>query len=265
MKKYIIFLCAVLVAGCTKIIDVEYEEIDDMYVVQAYFSVENSYILLDKSCNMDEPMQSDGISTATISINGENSGICRFEHISDGCYMPIESANFVAGEDYTLSVEIEDERFTSTARLYAQPIIDEITFSQQQFTADMNLVFCTVTIQDIEGEDNYYRYRFRYFATEDEEEGLVPSWSLVKQGEDGEKIWIMTHLYTDEDRDLEDGDEITIEVQAIDRGAYEYFYTLSLSGNSSTNPTSNLEGGCLGFFSPYSLTSITKIFSYDDL
>ncbi len=129
----------------------------------------------------------------------------------------------------------------------------------------MNLIFCTVTIQDIEGEENYYRYRFRYFANEDEEEGLEPDWSLVKEGEDGEKIWIMTHLYTQDDREMEDGDEITIEIQAIDRGAYEFFYTLGLSGDSSSNATTNLEGGCLGFFSPYSLTSITKIFSYDDL
>jgi hypothetical protein len=56
-----------------------------------------------------------------------------------------------------------------------------------------------------------------------------------------------------------ENDTLTIEVQSIDKAAYDYFTTLksisgfeSLESASPANPTSNFSNGALGYFSAYS-------------
>ncbi len=266
MKNYILAVLALLTMSCSTVIDVEYEQIEPLYVVQSVLSDEGSYVRLTQSGNMDEPLIVDGVEEAQVSVVGEDGDSFTMEYFAEGYYFPFFSQQLVEGQNYTLNVEVDGQKFTSTALLPSTPVISDVIFSQQQFTADMNLVFCTVAILDTPDQENYYRYRFRYFVTDDveEESGEEPSWSLLKEDVDGEKVWVMTHLYTP-DRELEDGDQITVEVQSISRGAYEFFYTLSLSSNSSTNPTSNVDGGCIGYFSPYSFSSVTKTFYYEDL
>ncbi len=263
MKNYIIALLSSLLAAvsCSKVIEIDYEVIDPMYVVEATISADGGTLLLAKTSAMDEPAQSDPITSATVSVESSRGETIDFQIDDEGYYQTTDQLSLTAGDDYTLTVEVDEKIFTSTSRLYAEPQIDDISFSLQAFTADMDLIFCTFKIQDPAGEANYFRYRFRYFANDNEESG-EPSWSLAKETSDGDPIEIMTHLYT-MDRDLEDGDVITIEVQAIDKATYDYLYTLSLSGSSSSNPTSNFEGGCLGYFSAYSLSIETATFYYD--
>lgn len=266
MKNYILLLLSLLSLSCSKVIDVEYQEIEPIYVVQSVISDEGSYLRLTQSANMEEQLQPEGVETAQVSVVSEDGKSFELEYYAEGYYLPYYPQKLTEGKNYTLNLEVEGQTFSSTALLPSTPVISDVIFSQQQFTADMNLVFCTVAILDTPGQENYYRYRFRYFVTDEveEESGEEPSWSLLKEDVDGEKVWVMTHLYTP-DRELEDGDEITVEVQSISRGAYEFFYTLSLSGSSSTNPSSNIDGGCIGYFSPYSVASVTKTFYYGEL
>jgi len=60
------------------------------------------------------------------------------------------------------------------------------------------------------------------------------------------------------DRNLNPGDTLTIEMQSISKSVYEYFYGFSqlnkiMQGTSGTNPTSNVIGANLGYFSAYSV------------
>lgn len=266
MKNYILLGLLLTLTSCSKVIDVEYEEIEPIYVVQSVLSEEGTYLRLTQSGSMDEPLQTDGVESAQVNVVSEEGKSIEMEYFAEGYYLPYFEQKLTEGKNYTLNLEVDGQTFTSTALLPSTPVISDIIFSQQQFTADMNMVFCTVAILDTPDQENYYRYRFRYFVTDEKEEesGEEPSWSLLKEDVDGEKVWLMTHLYTP-DRELEDGDQITVEVQSISRGAYEFFYTLSLSGSSSTNPSSNIDGGCIGYFSPYSFASATKTFYYEDL
>ncbi len=263
LKNYITFLAAIsLVVGCSKVIDIDYKTIDNLYVVAAELTEGDGVVLLTKSSNMDEPAQSTPLTSALVWIESCDGDLVSLEADHDGIYRTTSQMDMVAGYDYTLSVDIDGQCFSSTSHLYAEPSVGNVSFSMQQFTPQMNLIFCTFNIFDVAGEDNYYRYRFRYFGNE--VDGEVPGWTLAKEEVDGESISLMTHLYS-KDRDLEDGDQITIEVQAIDRATYDFLYSLGLSGNSSSNPTSNFEGGCLGYFSAYSLTTISTQFYYADV
>jgi len=46
-------------------------------------------------------------------------------------------------------------------------------------------------------------------------------------------------------------------LQCIDKGAYTFFYTLSRIEDSKTNPTSNIKGGALGYFSASTVDKMT--------
>ncbi len=256
----IILFLVTLSVSCSKVIDINYESIDDIYVVEASLSDAGGELLITKTIDMDKPMVSEPITSAEVSVSSSGGDVIDFEANDQGVYLPSGDFELNVGDDYTLLVELPQERFTSTSRLWPAPVVSDVSFSMQKFTEDMNLVFCILEIEDVVGQENYYRYRFRYIGNESEED---PSWSLAKEGRDGEPLSLMTHLYSKE-RPLEDGDVITIEVQAIDKGVYDYLYTLKLSGNSSTNPITNFSSGCLGYFSAYSLTVVDTAFYYAD-
>jgi hypothetical protein len=54
-------------------------------------------------------------------------------------------------------------------------------------------------------------------------------------------------------------------MRCIDKGAYDYFYSLdqitSTNGNSATpaNPVSNISGGALGYFSAHTVRKATAV------
>ncbi len=59
-------------------------------------------------------------------------------------------------------------------------------------------------------------------------------------------------------------DVITVEMQCIDKSAYDYFYSLDQitgNGNSATpaNPVSNITGGALGYFSAHTVRKATAV------
>ncbi len=264
MKNKIIALVTLLFssASCSKVIDIDYEHVDPMYVVVSTLSAEGGTLLLTQSTAMEEPLQNEPITTASVSVSSSSGELFTFTPDEQGVYQIEQGYTLAEGNDYTLTVEIDNEIYTSTSHLYATPEIADVAFSMQSFTADMDLVFCTFSILDIGSGLNYYRYRFVYDAAIDKD-GEEPDWWLAKETTDGEPILLMTNLYGKE-RDVQDGDIITIEVQAIDKAAYDYLYTLNLSSSSSTNPTSNFSGNCLGYFFTYSLSSLEVEFYFAD-
>ncbi len=254
MKRYIFTLLLIsLSLSCSKVIEIEYESIDPIYIAVASLTEgEGGSLMLTQSSQMDEAAQSDPITSAVAWITSSLGESFPLTLNDEGMYQTEDEVELTEGADYTLSIEVDGQSFTATSHLHEVPIIGEVSFSEQEFMDAMTLVFCSFNIMDRAGEVNYYRYRFRYFANDNEQSG-EPSWSLTKESVDGEPIPIMTHLYT-MDRDLEDGDQIIIEVQAIDKATYQFLYTLGASSSSSTNPTSGFDQeGCLGYFSASSL------------
>lgn len=260
MKRYIALIMILLAGvGCKKIIDIDYPSADKVYVIEASICDTSNLILITQTSDMDVALDTTPITSATISMSNSQGEILDFEADSLGYYQPLQELSLTQGQEYTLSVQIDQQSFTSSSVLCAKPEISDINFSVYQYTSDKNLVFCTFKIQDPLGEQNYYRYRFRYFANDNEETG-EPSWWLTKETVDGEGITLMTNLYPYNDRDIQDADEVSIEVQSIDKAAYDYFY--SLNNSDSTNPISNFTGDCLGYFYVYSQSVADTVFYY---
>ncbi len=257
MKNHIITTLSLLLLGtlsCSQEIEIEYQNIDPIYIISASLSQEGGTMLLTQSSDMDQPLQNTPITTATAWITSSEGEHYEMIAGDDGKYQTVSQVTMNIGESYTLSVEINDKLYEATSEYLEAPEIGEVNISEQPFTSDMTLTFCTFQIFDQASGQNYYRYRFRYFANDNEESG-EPDWSLAKEVNDGEPITLMTHLYTF-DRELEAGDEITIEVQSIDKSYYTFLYSLNMSSSSSTNPTSSFSEGALGYFAITSQSTI---------
>jgi len=69
----------------------------------------------------------------------------------------------------------------------------------------------------------------------------------------------------DSKRDIKTGDTVRIDMICIDSSVYQYWYGLSSEASggdgsaSPTNPTSNITGGCLGYFSAQTVRTKTLI------
>ena len=50
-----------------------------------------------------------------------------------------------------------------------------------------------------------------------------------------------------------EGDELEADVRTIDERSYDYLYSLLQMDNTGTNPIANFTGGCLGYFSAFSI------------
>ncbi len=258
-KRYIILLASICsLASCTKVIDIDYESIDQLYVIEAELSQEGGTLIITQSSDMDKPIQNTPITTAEVVAVSEKGEEFHFSTDENGVYRTSSPLNLETGLDYSLSVKIDDKTFTSTSHLYPAPSVGNIVVSTQQLSPGISLSFCTFNILNTIGELNYYLYRCRSFGNE-KENGTEPKWALAIERIEGDPIMLMAQL-SSEEYDLEDGDEITIEVKAIDRATYDYLYSLNLSGDSSSNPANNFEGGCLGYFSASSLTTISTQF-----
>lgn len=252
-----------LIASCEKEIELPYRNIDPIYVIEACMSNEGSGIRLSQTRDMDDSATLSTLNSAKITIEDSDGVEYAFWPVGyDGEYYLAETMPIEYDTDYKLNVEIDGESFTATSHLYPQPVATPINLTLQEFTGDMNMVFCSFSIMNQPDMDDYYRYRITVNS-------YASSWVLVDDmGVESDLLFQFMPLINkidDELVDIMDGDTVRIDVQAIDKSVYNYFYTLNLSSDSGSNATSNIEGDCLGYFSAYSVTTSTYYVDYDSL
>ena len=123
-------------------------------------------------------------------------------------------------------------------------------------------IFGDVRIQDIPNEVNYYFihiYRngipYRSAVLKDD----------MNPGKELQQLFAFNREGSTEYDALKDGDELEAEVRTIDERSYEYLYSLLLMDNTGTNPIDNFTGGCLGYFSAFSLVGRIIEFRMDKI
>lgn len=259
MNRYITLIIIAIAAttGCKKVIDIDYTNIDKLYVIEAKLSSEEQSVVISQTADMDELLSEDYITSASVTVSSSEGENYIFTPSEEGVFRPSQEIEMLEGSYYTAEIEIDGELFTSKSYLHTEPVISEVRYMKYSMAEGFDQIFFSFAIQDTPNEENYYRYRIRFIGNE--EQGDELKWSLVKEVVDGDEIWLMTHLYSSV-RELEDGDEVTVEVQAIDKDIYTYFYSLGLSSSSLANPQSNIEGGALGYFNAYTSSSFTSIY-----
>lgn len=250
-NKYTTILSALalllVVSSCEKEIDVDLHSVPPRVQIEGLVKQDSLARVrvshtLDFSDNSGYPFIKDAI--VVISDDAGNTETLKQD---DSGWYVAEGIRGEIGRTYNLSVKYEDKEYTSISKM--PPVVKLDSLSMYKAPVHfMEYAVPMIHFTDPKGETNQY-YRCLVFIN-GKQLPDVNELVLSAQFMDGSPIHQFLPIFTnDEDVDpIKQGDDIRIEFQCIDKGAYTFFYTLSRIENSKNNPTSNITGGALGYF-----------------
>ena len=239
-------LMIALLSACKKDIEIDYHQVDPIYVVEASVSNNGMKARISQTNNMDNNSTTSEISGAIVVITGSDGTREELHYVTDGTYL--SSVRGVPGVEYQIDIDLDGHHFTSTSVMQKMPTINKFHFFWEKVVTE-KLLMAELLFQDIPNEDNWYfihLYRndegFRWAVKRDDRDPdgeLQQLFSFAREGSNDKDM-------------LYEGDELHLELRTIDQRTYDYFYSMQIMGNTGTNPIQNFTGGCLGYFSAYS-------------
>lgn len=244
------FLCS-----CKKVINVDLNSALPRIVIEANISnQEGSYIVkVSKSINFDQPNTFPKVTGARVVLADDAGQMETLTESKPGEYATLYLAG-IPGRKYTLTVTTGGQTYMSTSFLPPPVRISKLTVDIG-FDRDKRV---NVIYPDPPGIKNYYRcieivngFELSDISVEDDQfkDGAVITQTISN---DISKYKIKS------------GDRVTVYLQSIDKGAYEYFRTLSNimlqdggggpPPTTPSNPLSSFTNNALGYFNTYSVT-----------
>ncbi|MFI3315345.1 MAG: DUF4249 family protein [Rikenellaceae bacterium] len=249
--------------ACTKEIELDYNSVDSIYVIEAILSDSVNSVYITKTRDMSEPVGEAVTDSAIVTITSESGDKYSMLADEDGIYRLVDDLKLTEYQLYSIDVSIDNYEFSATSELTDTTSIDHVLFSFFDMMGT-EMVLATIIFDDIADVDSYYRY----IITVD---GELYTWGLTKDSEyiDGQTMKIYVSLLQSGDEEEEgdivvsDGSEVSVELQVITKDVYDYFYSLYMSPHTCANPITNFSGGCLGYFSAQTSSTHTSVLDYN--
>jgi hypothetical protein len=249
MKKYIpLLFCLnlILLSSCKKDIEIDYHQVDPIYVVEASVSNEGMEARISQTNNMDDNSTTSNIDNAVVVVTGSDGSSKTLTYSKNGIYK--SSAVGVPGVEYTIDIQFDGHHFTSSSIMQKMPKMNNFRFIRKKIVTE-NYQMGELLLQDIPNEENWYfmhiyrnKLGYRWAVKRDDTNPngeLQQLFTFAREGSDDKDL-------------LQEDDWLHIEIRAIDKKSYDYFYSMQIMDNTGTNPIPNFTGGCLGYFSAYS-------------
>ena len=255
LKPYLIAVLLIIsTAGCKKILDVKLKNADVQLVITGEVNNRKGpyKVQISKSVNFYEDNIFPAVSDAFVTIKG-NGVTDTLTEKEPGIYFT-DKLDGEPGKTYTLHVAVDGKVFSASSVMPRPVRIDSLTFLMGE---NKNL-YAVVNFQDPPGIENFYE--FIEFADGQRFKNSRGNSVFSDRLSDGRHI--STVLY-DDTTDIRAGISLTVQMNCIDKPVYNYLQQLlQISGNggsfsnpSPTNPTSNISGGALGYFSANTITT----------
>ncbi len=259
--RFTILFSVMTLLSCEKDIDLDYHQVDPLYVIEASISNEGTNVRISHTNNMDD---NNGISDVTgtkVTLSDDKGNKWDIPYTRNGFHrMP--SLKGVPGTTYNIDVEIEGKHYTSTSTMQKAPKMNSFRFVWMKVGSE-RICFGDLKIQDIPNEDSwYYMHIYR--------NGVGHRWAVMRDEQNPNKELQQLFSFfhdgkTQEKNQLNDGDELKILIRAIDQRSYDYLYSMQLMDNTGTNPVQNFSGGCLGYFTAYNQITVYRTFYKEDV
>jgi len=247
--KALIGLASVFVfVACEKEIDVDLRTSDPKVVIEGVVAEDSlAYVRITKTKDFYSDNDFPPVSGAVVTITSDEGKSEVLQQNSKGIYF----AHSMRGEvnrTYSLHVLLEGKEYTATSKMPKKVDIEKI---EMFFIPSFDYSVPKVFFQDIPGEENYYRGILYLNYTRMD----IGNEAMDAKNRDGVLIERILPVFDDDkenSRKVEKGDKVIVELQSIDKGAFTFFDTFGRMGASQNNPTGNITGGALGYFSAYS-------------
>lgn len=264
MRPVMIFLLFVLLLpfySCKKVIDLKLKESDIKYVVEGIITNEagGCKVLVSQSKPFYEDNEFTKVSGAVVKVT-DNGTEALLPETQPGTYTTT-AIKGTPGHMYQLLVSINNQVFTATCTMPQPVAIDTLYVAPGPFG---QFQFANIGYTDPAGRANWYRF-VQYvngvkdpaiFWENDEFDDGVPVLKQLDTGIDKKT----------DPRNINRGDQVTIELLCLDEAVYQYWYSLRTgggagSGNIATpaNPITNIKGGALGYFSAQTVARRTVV------
>lgn len=262
IKKSLIWIAglAMISSSCQKVIPVKLDGSEPQIVIEGEITANKGpyKVLISQSINFDAKNSFSGRDDAKVSIKDMTSGVTEtLKSIGSGTYQTAALLG-VGGRSYLLTVVLGDKTYTATSTIPLKAVRINSLFAKK-FALDSKDVYMVPVFTDPVGKGNYYRLRQYVNSVQ-----IKGSYVRSDEATDGRKY--DGQLYysldaADGNPIIHNGDKITAELQCVDKGAYDYFRTLSstIDQDSSTpsNPLTNITGGAIGVFNACRSNSLT--------
>ena len=262
MNKYSLLFCClslILLSSCKKDIEINYHQVDPIYVVEASVSNEGMEARISQTNDMDDNSTTSDINHASVVVTGSDGSRHILSNTENGIYR--SHATGTPGVEYTIDITFDDNHFTSSSIMQKTPKMNKFRFLRKKIVAETYLMG-ELLLQDIPNEENWYFIHIYRNKT-----GY--RWAVKRddQNPNGELQQLFSFAREDSDDDdlLYENDKIHIEIRSIDQKSYDYLYSMQIMDNTGTNPIPNFTGGCLGYFSAYSQITYDCVYHEADV
>lgn len=259
--KYIpvLFLSIVALSSCTKVIELDLNDVDKKIVVDGMVSniPEYNYIKLTISDDFYQTADFENVTGAIVSITDQSGTVYSLTESAPGYY----TNSLWVGQSYTsyqLSIEANGEVITGSTYLPGSAEIDSIVTQESPplFGAGEEDAFTAFLYWTDDASEKSY-YRIRTF-----ENGLKEN--IIYVSNDGLYNGLGTGqpLFTNS---YSLNDTAMVELMEIDAATYEYWFSLSQISSAQNqpaapgNPQTNLIGNALGYFGGYNVDIDTVV------
>ena len=246
--------CMAMFTSCQKVIDIKLNDTSKKFVIEAIVSdqLDSSKVLLTQTKNFNEDNQFPGINGAVVSVTDNLGTTTNFIQTTAGVYRPAAGFRGIVGRTYNLSLTVAGTTFTATSTMPVKVNLDS-AYTTDEFLFGENRKLVTVDYKEPLGRGNNYRF-VQY------NNGVKEPTVFVNNDDytDGKNVADRLFFFADDDHEynkIKTGNLVTIEMLCVDAANYLYWFSLdqSATGNnqsaSPANPTTNIKGGALGYFS----------------
>ena len=259
MKKiFCIIAAAIMLASCTKEIDLDYRDVEPVPVIEGLLSVDKAEVKITKTRNMDDSTKMSGIRVDDVRYILPDGTEMALEYQSDGYYRPANTdIPLQDNATYTLRVTIDGVEYTGSSTLQPKIEITEPEFVWAELMDWMQVLeFETTNVPEgaeVYGWARIHRNGEIYFS----DAGSCKGDSPFDIG-----LYYDSDMENDDEMILYDGDTLALEFRTIDEAVYRYLYEYN---STRVNPqqffTPSVEGKiCMGYFAVYNSVKYETIY-----
>lgn len=246
---FTLLLLALTVISCEKVINVDIEGIEKIYVIEGQITdnANSARVNLSQTIDIADSNRFTGVEDAEVSITENGRRTVRLTHSGGGIYRGNLTGD--PGSSYMLSVKIGGQTFTSESTMPQKVELDTLYVTERIFLGKTRKI-ATVEFRDPPGLGNAYRF-VQYIDGRKENTIFITEDKLL----DGRNVIYEMMVFGDSDYTLKSDDQLRVEMRCIDQPSYLFWYSLSqgsMGQNQSAspgNPISNISGGAIGNFS----------------
>jgi Domain of unknown function (DUF4249) len=259
MKNYMLFVL-IIFSSCQKIVTLKLNNAAPQTVIQGEITdAPGPYtITINQTVDFYSDNTFPPVSGATVKIS-DNTGVTdSLTEISPGVY----STHILTGKQgntYSLTVLAQNVQYAAVSTMPPQVPLDSVTI-QSQGGFGQQSINVVVNFQDPAGETNYYQF----IESINGQSFVNNNFVFDDRLSDGK--YISRTLRTDSSY-IQKADLVEVKMYSVDENTYNYFLQLRQSSGrgafnstaSPANPTSNISGGALGYFSAHTTQSKSVI------